>query len=79
MLRWAYKLGSNVAGWSFIIYNVYGLICASQHGTLTGCESSEEAEVKAFHQAHININDLSNVSFLTDCMNLVMYINDRMD
>lgn len=33
----SHMLGSNIADWSFIIYNVYGLICVSDHGTHTGC------------------------------------------
>lgn len=66
-------------GWGFIIFDNSGCVKFSNHGHLAQCQNAEAAELESFHQAlqAVSRGKLTNVVFISDCLNVVNFIKKK--
>lgn len=66
-------------GWGFIIFDNSGCVKFSNHGHLAQCQNAEVAELESFHQAlqAVSRGKLTNVVFISDCLNVVNFIKKK--
>lgn len=69
----SYDPSSSHGGWGFAVFDSNGYFTYANFDSITYCVDTEEAELIRLHQAllYAKANNLSNVTFVTECLNVV--------
>lgn len=64
------------AGWEIVVYSSCGHLCAANNGYIAECEDGEVAKLEALRHVLLfaTARKLSNVLFVSDCINVVKFI-----